>query len=56
MNVKSDVLNYFKLKHRFCFSEIGKIDAEWTNEAEVVCVYYEGARLFIAKRTKKEKP
>ena len=37
-------------------TEIGKIDAEWTNEAEAVYRYCESARLFIAKRTKKEKP
>ena len=30
--------------------EIGKIDAEWTNEAEAVYRYCESARLFIAKR------
>ena len=34
---------------------IGKIDAEWTNEAEAVYRYCESARLFIAKRIQKKK-
>jgi len=33
----------------------GKIDAEWTNEAEAVYRYCESARLFIAKRIIKRK-
>ena len=34
---------------------IGKKDAEWTNLAKVVCGYYEGECLFIAKRIQKKR-
>ena len=31
---------------------IGKKELEWTNRAKVVCLYYAGECLFIAKRNK----
>ena len=40
----------YSRRYFYVIGGIGKIDAEWTNEAEAVYGYCESARLFIAKR------
>ena len=37
------LVNFYTFTHIRTNKGIGKIDAEWTNRAKVVCLYYEGS-------------